>query len=376
MPDRLHILVAADKFKGSLTAREVCESVANGVHSVHKDAKVTQLPMADGGEGSLEVLTDVLGMTQKEVKVRDPLFRAISAKYGMQGASAYIEMARSSGLQLLQQEERSARSTSTLGVGDLMKDALKQGAKQIYLFVGGSATNDGGTGMLQGLGYQLLDHTGNEVQATGENLSKIAQIITPPQLPPFELVIVTDVQNKLLGPEGASFHYGQQKGATDHDLQMLEVGLAHFSKLVSELAGFDVSAVPGSGAAGGIAVAGLGILGGEINKGIDTFLKITDFHTHVKQSDLVITGEGKLDSQTLQGKVVDGVARAAEAEGKRVVVVCGVSEVQLDQLKALGISTILPLKTPDISTAHCMQYAGSLIEQRVKSYFSESNLPK
>ena len=364
----MNVLIASDKFKGSLTAHEVCQSVAEGVHTVYPEADITQLPMADGGEGSLEVLMDALGLEHREVVVKDPLFRAIKARYGKIGSVAYIEMALSSGLQLLQPEERRALLTSTMGVGELISDALHSGAKKIFLFVGGSATNDGGAGMLRGLGYQLLDEVGRELSGTGEDLSNIAKIIAPDDLPAFEMVIVTDVQNKLLGPEGASYHYGAQKGATRPDIEQLETGLRHFSSLVSETAGFDVSQVEGSGAAGGIAVAGMGILGATIQKGIATFLDITAFEKHLTDVALVITGEGKLDSQTLQGKVVDGVARLASRKNKPVIAVTGLCEIAQEEWSQLGLSTVLQLKTPERSTAYCMENAAELIKQIIVDY--------
>ncbi len=364
----MNVLIASDKFKGSLSANEVCQSAAEGVRAVVPDATIIQLPMADGGEGSLEVLIDALDLEYNELTVQDPLYRDIQAGYGSKGSVAYIEMALSSGLQLLSEEERNARFTSTIGVGQLMLDALKKGAKQVILFVGGSATNDGGTGMLQGLGFQLLDKSGRELQGTGENLSRIEKIVPPQNLPSFELIIVTDVQNKLLGPEGASYHYGAQKGATKGDMEWLEAGLRHFSTLVSGSAGFDISEMAGSGAAGGIAVAGIGVLRAKIQRGISTFLEITNFEEHLIKADLVITGEGKLDSQTLQGKVVDGVARAAAKYDKQVIALCGICEIGKAEWSKVGVSEVLQLKTPEFSTAYCMENAPELIVRHMSNY--------
>lgn len=364
----MNVLIASDKFKGSLSAHEVCQSAANGIRSILPRAKITQLPMADGGEGSLEVLINALDLEYKEIIVQDPLFREIKAGYGKKESVAYIEMALSSGLQLLSPEERNARLTSTIGVGQLMMDAIVNGVSKIVLFVGGSATNDGGAGMLQGLGFQLLDKSGNILQGTGENLPQIVKIVRPPNLPNFELIIVTDVQNKLLGPEGASHHYGAQKGATQADIDWLETGLAHFSSLVSLSADLEISQVAGSGAAGGIAVAGIGLLGAKIQKGIATFLEITHFDEHLTNADLVITGEGKLDSQTLQGKVVDGVAKAASKYKKTVVALCGICEIERAEWSKMGINEVLPLKTPELSTAYCMENASELIVQNIRTY--------
>lgn len=364
----MNVLIASDKFKGSLSASEVCVSTAKGVRSAIPNAAITQLPMADGGEGSLDVLIDALDLEYKELTVQDPLFREIQAGYGKKGSVAYIEMALSSGLQLLSPEERSARLTSTIGVGQLMSDALWDGVNQIFLFVGGSATNDGGAGMLQGLGFQLLDKSGNELPGTGEFLPEIEKIIPPSNLPEFELIIVTDVQNKLLGPKGASHHYGPQKGATKADIEWLEAGLTHFSKLISESIGLDVSQVPGSGAAGGIAVAGIGVLGAKIQKGISTFLEITNFEKHAANADLVITGEGKLDSQTLQGKVIDGVAKAATKHNKTVLALCGICEIDQTEWAGVGISEVIQLKTPELSIAYCMENAAELIVQNIDNY--------
>lgn len=364
----MKFLVASDKFKGSLTALEVCQNVEKGIKDVVPEAIVKLMPMADGGEGSLDVLIKTLDLAYVETLVRDPLFRKIKAGYGMKGDTAYIEMARSSGLELLPEHERDPLKSSSHGVGQLMRDALNHGAKRIYLFVGGSATNDGGIGMLSGLGFKLLAG-GQQLEGRGEDLIRIDEILPPENLPAFELTIVTDVQNKLLGPMGATRHYGPQKGADSKSMELLEVGMERFSTLISKNAGFDVSEIPGSGAAGGIAVSGVGVLRGKIKKGIDTFLKVAEFQTHLNHADWVITGEGKMDSQTLQGKVVHGVAKVSMERRIPTIVICGVNEVDNTELELLNIRRVLSLKTTSNTVAQCINQAPELICQRISDYF-------
>ncbi len=366
----MKIVVAPDKFKGSLTAREVCEATRRGILDSQPDAKVEMLPLADGGEGSLEILIDSLGLDIVEVTVHDPLFRSTQAVYGRSGDVAYVEMAQSSGLQLLQPSERSAVNTSSVGVGELMRHSIDAGVKKMYLFVGGSATNDGGMGMAHGLGYRFLDGQGRSLQPIGGNLEHVARIEPPNGSLDFRLTIVTDVQNVLLGPEGATRQYGPQKGATEEEINQLEAGMKHFASIISSHCGSDISKIPGSGAAGGIGVSAMGLLGGVIQGGIDTILNQTNFDDLLNGADLVITGEGKLDEQTLQGKVVHGVCKRCRTVKVPVVVICGDSSLNREEWQQLQVLEVLKVKSEDHSVEYSMTHAASLVQQRIAQYLS------
>lgn len=366
----MKVVVAPDKFKGSLTAKEVCVAVEVGIRAVEPDAEVVHVPLADGGEGSLDVLIDTLKLDRVEVEVQDPLFRRTRSGYAVKDNQAYIEMAKASGLQLLSERERSAAKTSTVGVGQLMRDAAERGIEEVYLFVGGSATNDGGIGMLHGLGYRFLSESGKELAPTGESLGKIKTIKDPDAVANFKLTIITDVQNPLLGSTGATRMFGPQKVATDQELGLLESGMYHYHELLKRKLGRDLSRLPGSGAAGGIALSTVGLLGGQIQKGIETVLDVTHFREKVAGADLVITGEGKLDEQTLQGKVVAGVSDLSHLLGIKTIAICGDNKLLPGQQAALRLNKVLTLKHPGLSIHDCIQNAADLIRQRITEYLS------
>ncbi len=367
----MKILVAPDKFKGSLTAKEVCESVKVGIQDVFPDAEVYSLPLADGGEGTLEILVEALGLQRVDMTVNDPLFRPVNASYAIDGSNAYIEMALASGLQLLSPQERSAMKTSSVGVGELIHDAVLKGTTTIFLFVGGSATNDGGIGMASALGFKFLDKEGHELQPTGENLSNIQAIEKYSKVRDFEVHLITDVQNPLLGSNGAAKQYAKQKGATPEEIDKLEEGLRHFSKLVAEHTGKEIAAINGSGAAGGMAVSAIGLMNGSIQQGMKTILEIVNLKKILGEVDLVITGEGKVDEQTLQGKVVHGVANAAKEFDLPVYVICGNSELSIEELNHLSIDRLAKIKTAEISVERAMRNASDLLRQRVSELLRE-----
>lgn len=362
----MKVLIAPDKFKGSLTAKEVCKAIEMGVTEVIPDAELKSIPMADGGEGTLEILTDLLQLEVIELTVGDPYARPIKSKYGMKGQEAFIEMALASGLQLLKEEERSASKTSTIGTGELILHAIDQGAKTIYLFVGGSATNEGGVGVAHALGYRFLDQSGNALSPIGENLKLIHSIQKPDRsFHDIAFQVITDVKNPLLGTEGATYQYGPQKGAKPHELDTLEQGMIHYAQLIQRMTGVDHGIKQGSGAAGGIGMSIMGLLNGDIRNGMDTLLKVTGFEEQVAQTNLVITGEGKVDEQTLQGKVVHGVAKSSQKVGIPVLGICGINQLNDEEWKGLGLQDLASLKQPDLTAEYCMQHAAELISQRV-----------
>ena len=364
----MKVLICPDKFKGSLSATEVGNAAKMGIKQVFPDASFELLPLADGGEGTLVVLSNLLDLQMVKVSVSDPLFRPVTATYGINGTNAYIEMARASGFELLSDEERSATKTSSVGTGELVQEAMARGAKSIYLFVGGSATNDGGIGMASALGFRFLDKEGSEVSPIGSNLSQIETIVNSEMSFDVTLHLVTDVQNPLLGKNGATFQYGPQKGATESDVQNLEKGMKHLSNLISKQYGKDVSTTPGSGAAGGMALSVLGLMNGTIQSGIDTILQAVDFEERLKTADLIITGEGKMDEQTLQGKVVHGVVEKAKSFNVPVLVICGDSQLDEHQIASLGVEQVLKLKTDELTVDYCLQNAAELITLRLSQY--------
>ena len=368
----MRVLIASDKFKGSLTSVEVCEAIKDGVLEVLPKASCEVVPLADGGEGTLAMVRELLGLEMREVTVQDPLFRAIKASYGIKGDDAYIEMATASGFELLNDHERSATETSSVGTGELIRASMEHGAKNIYLFVGGSATNDGGIGLASALGFTFLDKYGKPVSPTGSGLLSIASIEKSHRDRIATIHLITDVKNPLLGPNGASYQYGPQKGATEEDVKRLDEGLAHLANLVQQQSGIDVTEIPGSGAAGGLALSIVGLMKGAIQNGIETVLHLVNFEERLNETDLVITGEGKIDEQTLQGKVVYGVANMAKKGKVPAVAVCGISELNEAQRRLLHIDSILPLKTDHLSTEYCLNNAAGLIRLRVADFLENS----
>lgn len=330
----MNILVACDSFKDALPADAVCRAIAAGLRKNHANADIIEMPLSDGGEGLLDVLGQALDLSWIEIKACDPLGRPVMARYGLSadGATAVVEMARASGLQLLTQEERDPRLTSTYGTGQLLAHARAQGAKRALLAIGGSATNDAGIGMAAALGWQFLDSKGGAV-ITGGGLQDIVRIV-PPQALPFESVeVLCDVTNPLFGPTGAAFTYGRQKGGTEESLKALDAGLAHVASLVA--GGTALAQVPGAGAAGGLGFGALAFLNAKLRRGIDMVLDMTGFDAAAAASDLVITGEGQIDGQSAQGKLVQGVCKRA---GKTpVIALCGKLSATAEQIKAIGL---------------------------------------
>lgn len=312
----MRILLAFDSFKGSLASHEVAAAFAEGLVSCCPEWQITTLPVADGGEGSLEAVMPHLHGVWREVEVCDPLGRPVSARYGTirSGEGALIELAAASGLPRLQPEERNPLLTSTRGTGELIAHALRSGCREIFLFLGGSATNDGGTGLLRALGYRFLDETGRELPEGGGSLVRLASIDEQERMGALNdatFHLICDVENPLYGPTGAAAVYGPQKGADPTMVELLDRGLARLSEVVLLHNGFSLDNLAGSGAAGGVAGGVAALLGGHIERGIDFILRQIDFDNLLKGYDLVITGEGRIDHQTLHGKAPQGILQAA-----------------------------------------------------------------
>lgn len=360
----MKILLAPDKFKGSLSAQEVCQALTKGIHSVDPTVEIFQKPLADGGDGSLEVLQHYFDLATVTITVHDPLMRPIRASYKIAQQTAYIEMAAASGLMRLKHSEQNPLHTSTFGTGELIADALRRGSTTIYLFIGGSATNDGGIGMANALGYRFYDDMGQLLSPIGKNLAAIAHIDS--QHVPFDwqkirTQVICDVDNPFYGDTGAAYTYARQKGANDEEIVFLDRGLQHLATLLKRHRFPDITTVAGAGAAGGLGGGAIAFLNAYLVSGIQTFLSITQLEEVLKDCDIVITGEGKLDRQTEQGKVISGVCALAQKYKKPVIAVCG--DVDFPIAKTLQIDTVYTIRSRSSSMTDAMENAADKLEQ-------------
>ena len=327
-----HIVLAPDSFKESLSAPQVCEALAAGLRAAIPDVRLTYLPIADGGEGTGETLVAARGGTLKPVPVHDALGREITGNLGVlaDGETAVVEVAQAAGLALIEPAERDVRRACSAGVGELLRAALDSGARRVIMALGGSATNDGGAGLARALGVRFLDAEGQDLPPGGAALNHLDRVDVSrldPRLADVEVIIASDVTNPLTGPAGASAVFGPQKGATAEDVALLDSALQRFAQVVQrdvpQLGGRDVADVPGAGAAGGIGAALLALTNAQIKPGIDVVLDCVGFDELLRDADLVITGEGRLDAQTANGKALAGVAQRARAAGVPVFAVAG-----------------------------------------------------
>lgn len=332
----MNILIACDSFKDALDAAGVCRAISEGLRVAHPGATLTEMPLSDGGEGLLEVLRGPLGLRWVEKNVADPLGRTITGRYGLSadGKTCVVEMAEASGLQRLTLDERDPLKASTFGTGQLLADARARGATKAILAIGGSATNDAGVGAAAALGWKFLDADGNDLPPDGEHLGQIAKII--PAAVPFEsMEVLCDVNNPLFGPRGAAHIYGRQKGGTDQTLPFLDDGLKHIAGVVKAQLGRDVAEMPGAGAAGGLGYGAQVFFGATLRRGIEIVLDLTGFDAAARNADVIITGEGHLDGQSAQGKLIQGLC--ARAAGKPVIALCGKLSATPEQVKSIGL---------------------------------------
>lgn len=346
------IVIASDSFKGSLSSAEVAACGERAVHRLFPDCKVVQLPVADGGEGTAETLTAALGGQSVTAIVHDPLGRLITARYGWiaQEQTALIEMAAASGLPLLPLEERNPWLTSTYGTGELIRNALERGCHKFLIAIGGSATNDGGMGLLQALGFRFLDAEGKELPGCGGSLQQIQQIDSSGvlvDLAQCQFTVACDVTNPFYGPTGAAYVFAPQKGADAEMVEALDQGLRHFAQLIHTTQGIAIDQLAGAGAAGGLGGGLVAFLNARLTPGIEMVLDALRFDTQITGADLIITGEGKLDAQTCMGKTPLGILRRAQQQGIPVVALGGAVEASeaLNQCGFLAIFPILPYPT-------------------------------
>ena len=349
------IVVASDSFKGCLSSMQVADAVERAVLQVYPSCEVVKVDVADGGEGTIDALRRTLGGEKIEIEVADPLGRPVQASYAVlnDGITAVVEMAAASGLPLLAPEERNPLKTSTYGTGQLIADALDRGCRRFLVGIGGSATNDAGMGMLRALGYSFLDAQGNLLHGCGESLEKVASIdvsSTNSALASAEFIVACDVEAPLYGPTGAAYVFAPQKGADSDIVERLDNGLKHFSKIVKRYQNLiqDSSNVPGAGAAGGLGFGFLAFLNARLEPGIDMVLDAIGFDDVIKGADLIITGEGRIDSQTLAGKTPYGVLQRAKRQGIPVIAIGGTVHLTQEQTQAAGFTSVLQVTPPDM----------------------------
>jgi glycerate 2-kinase len=338
----LKILLAPDKFRGSLDATQVCEAMSEGIRMVSTEIEVLSLPMADGGEGTLDLLLWYSGGKKHTAKVQDPLGRMIDAEYGLSAdrKTAFIEMATASGLRLLKNEERNPLKTSTFGTGELIKIVLEGDVENIILGIGGSATTDAGIGMAAALGWQFLDENGEQLSPIGKNLIKIKKVLSPVSNhgSPVSIYVACDVTNPLFGENGASYIYGPQKGADEQAVKELDEGLQNISMIFERDFGKNYSLISGTGAAGGLGFGSMAFLNAELKEGVKLLMDFCDFDKKLKDVNLIITGEGKIDNQTLQGKLIKGITDQANHAKIPIAAICGTLDVSPQELQEIGIN--------------------------------------
>jgi glycerate 2-kinase len=358
------IVAAPDKFKGSLSASEVASSLRRGLLSHTPTLSVRCVPVADGGDGTLDAAV-AAGFTRVERTAAGPTGEPVRTAYARRGDVAVVEMAAVSGLAQLPGGVLRALDATSRGTGELIGSAIADGCRRIVVGIGGSASTDGGAGLLQALGARLLDGQGREVPASGGSLARIARIEVDAlrsAIEGVEVVVACYVDNPLTGPSGAAAVYGPQKGATPDDVVRLDAGLAHWADLVQAASGADHRTVPGAGAAGGVGFGAVALLGATLRPGIDLLLDLIGFADSVRDADLVIVGEGSLDAQTLHGKAPVGVARVARSAGVQVVAVCGRLQLDADSLREAGIDAVWSLSAREPDPAVSMREAASLLE--------------
>ena len=361
----LKAIVAVDSFKGSLTSLEAGEAVRRGLIKACPDAEVTVIPLADGGEGTVDSIAPYVDGITKTLSVRGPLGKMTEAAYIYEPVSrtAYIEMAKAAGLTLLSEDERDPYLTTTYGVGELMKDAVLSGSRKLVICIGGSATNDGGAGMLQALGAKLLDKDGNEIKPGAIGLKDLCEADFSGLIGrDVQIIAASDVTNPLCGPDGASFVYGPQKGASQKACEEMDSWLENYARIT----GFDPYEA-GTGAAGGMSFALKNILGAELKSGAEIVMEITGAEELISACDIVITGEGRIDSQTLNGKAPFMVMKAGVRYGKPVIGICGITGEGYEECLKAGFTKIAPLDDPVMETSGAVRS----VEETVRELFTQ-----
>lgn len=358
------IIIIPDSFKGSASSMEVCNCIEKGILKVFKNADIKKIPVADGGEGTVDSILYAAGGNIKKVNVRNPSGKIIEAKYGIiNKEKAVIEMAEASGITLVDDAVRNPLKYSTYGTGELIKDAMNNNIKEILIGIGGSATNDCGIGMANALGYKFLDENNNEIEPIAENMIKVASIDdsnVDKRIFDIKINVACDVKNPLYGENGATAIYGKQKGVTEESFDILDNGLKNIARIVKEKFNKEIDHIEGSGAAGGLGGGLVAFCNAELKSGIDAVLDIIDFEDKIKDASLIITGEGAIDGQTKKGKVPVGVAR--RANGIPVIAIVGDIRDGAEAVYDMGIVSIMPALKRAMPLDEAIKNSKTLIE--------------
>lgn len=357
----MKIVIAVDSFKGCLSSSSIANAVEEGIQNTLPGCEMIKVPIADGGEGTVDALVDATQGKIITIPVHNPLMQPIQASYGMtgDGQTAIIEMSAASGLDLIPLRPGNVMDTTTYGTGEMIANAIERGCRNFIIGVGGSATNDAGTGMMQALGVRFTDEMGNEVEKGGKSLSSIRHIDTQNQLSELQdctFHIATDVTNPFYGPQGAACIFGPQKGGNEEQIKALDKGMKHLAELIFETTGKEIGHLPGAGAGGGMGGGCVAFLQANISPGIELIMDYLHFDEIIRGAGLVITGEGKMDRQTLFGKVPVGIARAAASQQIPVIAITGQLDITADkELREAGLSAIFPIHPAPISLEKAMQ---------------------
>ena len=369
------IIIASDSFKGSATSKEVGSYIAKGIHSLYPEYQTHIFSIADGGEGTVEAVMAALPGETVNLPVRGPLNETVQATYGLieQGQTAIIEMAQASGLTLVPEDKQNIMKATTFGTGQLILDAINRGVRKIYIGIGGSATNDGGMGMAQALGVKFLDGKGQALSGNAQNLKAIAQIdlnkmkVNPKTI---EIIILSDVNNPLCGENGAAKVFGPQKGAKANQIKILDEGLQHYAGKLKEVYNRDFASIPGAGAAGGLGAGLMAFFNATSKSGIDEILQLIEIEPAIQTADLVITGEGRIDGQSLSGKAPIGIARIAKRYCVPVIAIVGSQSLDIETVYQAGIAGVFDIINQPMTLEQAIQQTPKLVEATAKNAIS------
>jgi glycerate 2-kinase len=372
----MKIVIAPDSFKGSLTAIEVSDALEKGVKEVFPEAKVEKIPMADGGEGTVQCLVNATRGEIYEKEVIGPLGKPVIASFGILGDqnTAVLEMASASGLPLVPPEKKNPLITTTFGTGQLIKAALDHGCRKMIIGIGGSATNDGGAGMVQALGVRLLNEAGKDIGYGGTQLSQLNRIDVSEmdrRIKKTKILVASDVQNPLCGPTGASRIYGPQKGATEEMIITLDYALSHFAQIIKQDLGKDISDIPGAGAAGGLGAGLMAFLDAELKPGIDIVINTVHLDKIIKDADLAITGEGEINGSTIYGKTPIGVAKVAKKYQIPVVSISALIDESGLVVKQHGIDYLIKPENPPMHMEYSKSRKMELLMKRISEFLKK-----
>lgn len=374
----MKVVVAVDSFKDCLSSREISNIIEKNLKSIDRNVEVEKIIIADGGEGTVEALKESIDFTMIDCIVENPLGEKIKTQYGLliNNKVAIIEMASASGLQLLNDKQRNPLYTSTYGTGELILDAINKGARKIYLGLGGSSTNDCGLGMVQALGVKIYNQLGEIIRVTGKDLNSIKEIdITglKKELQEIEFIIICDVNNPLYGENGAAYIYGPQKGATPEIVKELDNGLRNVCNILNKKFKVDLNSIPGAGAAGGMGAGIYSFFNAKLKSGIDIILDFNNFEKKIENADLIITGEGKIDNQTINGKVITGIVNRAKP--RKIIAIAGTVTLEAEQLNKKGISCVMSIQNSPITLKEALNKnkAEEMIAYNIKQLYNLIN---